>query len=180
MTHDQNPMTNLHASCISINGKAVLILGKSGSGKSDLALRLIDSGATLVADDRVILTSPSPLEGEGRGGGTFLTLSSEKESAPHPNPPPQGGRELFASPAPRLECLLEVRGIGIMRLPYVSQMPVALAIQLVAADAVERMPEPQFFDCLDVQVPLLSLHAFHSSTPAKIRAYLAMKGNACI
>ena len=146
-------MTNLHASCISINDKAVLILGKSGSGKSDLALRLIDSGATLVADDRVILTSLSLLEGE---------------------------RQLLASPAPRLECLLEVRGVGIMRLPYVSQMPVALAIQLVAADAVERIPEPQFFDCLDVQVPLLSLHAFHNSTPAKIRAYLAMKENACI
>ena len=44
---------NIHATCVHINGKGVLLLGKSGSGKSDLALRLImDKGAVLVADDR--------------------------------------------------------------------------------------------------------------------------------
>ncbi len=41
----------LHASCVAIDGRAVLIEGLSGSGKSDLALRLIDRGATLVSDD---------------------------------------------------------------------------------------------------------------------------------
>ncbi|WP_221792075.1 HPr kinase/phosphorylase [Aquisediminimonas sediminicola] len=41
----------LHASCVAINGRAVLITGPSGAGKSDLALRLIDRGAVLVADD---------------------------------------------------------------------------------------------------------------------------------
>lgn len=41
----------LHASCVSIGGRAVLIGGRSGRGKSDLALRLIDRGARLVADD---------------------------------------------------------------------------------------------------------------------------------
>ena len=35
-----------------IGGKGVLLLGASGAGKSDLALRLIDGGAKLVADDR--------------------------------------------------------------------------------------------------------------------------------
>ncbi len=70
----------LHASCVGMNGRAVLILGASGSGKSDLALRLIDAGATLVADDRVILEPdfpdvrvrpPKALEGllEARGVG---------------------------------------------------------------------------------------------------------------
>jgi serine kinase of HPr protein (carbohydrate metabolism regulator) len=44
--------TNIHGSCIAIAGKGVLLLGKSGAGKSDLALRLIDEGARLVADDR--------------------------------------------------------------------------------------------------------------------------------
>jgi HPr kinase/phosphorylase len=43
---------NIHASCIAIAGRGVLILGASGAGKSDLALRLIDGGAKLVADDR--------------------------------------------------------------------------------------------------------------------------------
>jgi hypothetical protein len=46
---------NIHASCIAIKGKGVLILGESGAGKSDLALRLMDDGATLVADDRTEL-----------------------------------------------------------------------------------------------------------------------------
>ena len=47
--------SNIHASCIAIGGKGVLLLGGSGAGKSDLALRLIDDGAALVADDRTLL-----------------------------------------------------------------------------------------------------------------------------
>ena len=45
-----------HASGISIDGKGVIICGPSGSGKSDMALRLIDRGAALVSDDSVMLT----------------------------------------------------------------------------------------------------------------------------
>ena len=46
---------NIHASCVAIGTQGVLLLGASGAGKSDLALRLIDQGAKLVADDRTIL-----------------------------------------------------------------------------------------------------------------------------
>lgn len=45
----------VHASCVAIGGRAVLISGPSGSGKSDLALRLIDRGAVLVSDDYTVL-----------------------------------------------------------------------------------------------------------------------------
>ena len=45
----------LHASCVAIDGCAVLIEGRPGSGKSDLALRLIDRGAKLVSDDYTVL-----------------------------------------------------------------------------------------------------------------------------
>lgn len=45
----------IHASAIAIGGRAILLLGRSGSGKSDLALRLIDRGAVLIADDQVYL-----------------------------------------------------------------------------------------------------------------------------
>lgn len=46
---------NLHASCVALDGRAVLISGPSGSGKSDLALRLLDRGFILVSDDRTII-----------------------------------------------------------------------------------------------------------------------------
>jgi serine kinase of HPr protein (carbohydrate metabolism regulator) len=45
----------IHASSVSIGGRAVLIAGRPGSGKSDLALRLIDRGAVLISDDYTIL-----------------------------------------------------------------------------------------------------------------------------
>ena len=45
----------LHATTVAIRGRAVVIEGPSGSGKSDLALRLIDRGAALVSDDYTCL-----------------------------------------------------------------------------------------------------------------------------
>lgn len=71
---------NIHATCVAIDGKGVLLLGVSGAGKSDLALRLIDDGAQLVADDRTLLrakngvlhaSAPSSIKGllEIRGIG---------------------------------------------------------------------------------------------------------------
>ncbi len=70
----------LHASAVAFDGRALLITGKSGSGKSSLAIELIAIGGTLVADDRVVLTSqedglwldvPEPLRNrvEARGIG---------------------------------------------------------------------------------------------------------------
>lgn len=49
-------MTIVHASAVGIDGTAVLLSGPSGAGKSDLALRLIDGGAGLIADDQVVLS----------------------------------------------------------------------------------------------------------------------------
>jgi HPr kinase/phosphorylase len=51
----QSPFTTLHASCVSLDGKALLILGESGTGKSSLALQLIALGAELIADDRTMV-----------------------------------------------------------------------------------------------------------------------------
>lgn len=45
----------IHASTVASEGRAVLISGPSGSGKSDLALRLLDRGFTLVSDDQTIV-----------------------------------------------------------------------------------------------------------------------------
>jgi len=46
----------LHASCVAVNGRGLLITGPSGAGKSALALRFLALGAQLVADDRTVLT----------------------------------------------------------------------------------------------------------------------------
>jgi serine kinase of HPr protein (carbohydrate metabolism regulator) len=44
----------LHASTVAKDGRAVVITGMSGAGKSDLTLRLLDRGFTLVSDDRTL------------------------------------------------------------------------------------------------------------------------------
>ncbi|MEO6360952.1 MAG: HPr kinase/phosphatase C-terminal domain-containing protein [Sphingomicrobium sp.] len=46
---------NVHASTVAVEGRAVMIMGPSGSGKSDLTLRLLDRGFTLVSDDQTIV-----------------------------------------------------------------------------------------------------------------------------
>jgi HPr kinase/phosphorylase len=75
-----NPEVILHATCVSVMGRGVLLTGPSGTGKSALALELMAFGAALVADDRTILkrdgmhltaSAPSAIAGmiEARGVG---------------------------------------------------------------------------------------------------------------
>lgn len=45
----------VHASSVAVDGRAILITGASGSGKSDLTLRLIDRGFALVSDDQTLV-----------------------------------------------------------------------------------------------------------------------------
>ena len=127
----------IHASCVELGGTGVLLLGESGSGKSDLALRLIDAGARLVADDRAELRR-------------------------------DGGRLIASSPA-TIAGRMEVRGLGIVPLAHVAECGVGLAVELVAAERVERMPAVQTRTWLGIDVPLLALAPFEASAPAKIR-----------
>lgn len=80
----------VHATCVSIGGRAVLIAGRSGRGKSDLALRLIDRGARLVSDDytmvrraegRLLASAPANIAGriEVRGVG-LLSMEAERDA----------------------------------------------------------------------------------------------------
>lgn len=130
-------MTTLHATCIAIGPHGVLLRGGSGSGKSDLALRLIEEGAMLVADDQVALRV-------------------------------RGGR-LEASPPQAIAGLIEVRGFGIVRLPYRAPVTVVLVATLVERAEVPRLPEPDRVEVAGVALPHLLLAPFDASAPAKLR-----------
>lgn len=81
----------LHATCIAIEGRGVLLAGPSGAGKSDLALRLIDRGAELVSDDYTILSreseqliarAPDGIRGKFEVRGIGIVSMPQRESAP--------------------------------------------------------------------------------------------------
>jgi serine kinase of HPr protein (carbohydrate metabolism regulator) len=81
----------IHASTVAIDGRAVLISGPSGSGKSDLALRLLDRGFTLVSDDqtivrrdgdRLIASAPSTIAGKLEIRGIGIVEMERIDSVP--------------------------------------------------------------------------------------------------
>ena len=111
----------LHASCVAHAGRALLIAGPAGAGKSALAMEMIGLGARLVADDRTALS---------RVGGA-----------------------LTAAPPAAIAGLIEVRGIGLLRLPFAEGVPVAGLIDLAAAEEA-RLPPHRTTALLGVSVTL--------------------------
>lgn len=82
---------SVHASSVAIDGRAVLICGPSGSGKSDLALRLLDRGFTLVSDDqtlvrrdddRLIASAPVQIKGKLEIRGIGIVDMENAEDVP--------------------------------------------------------------------------------------------------
>ena len=109
-------MATIHATAVLVGARAVLIQGPPGSGKSGLALALLQAEqgralpfACLVGDDRVHV---EPVHGR-----------------------------LLVSPAAPLAGQIEVRGVGIMTMPHEPVAVVVLVVVLAAADA-QRLPEP--------------------------------------
>ncbi|MCC8429631.1 HPr kinase/phosphatase C-terminal domain-containing protein [Reyranella aquatilis] len=141
--------TYVHATCVALQAsgrqwRGVLLRGPSGAGKSDLALRLIDAGAKLVADDQTALF--------------------------------RRGRSLIAAPPGTISGLMEVRGLGIVQVGRSRQrarVPVALLVDLVTPEKIERMPEPAREDVLGVDLPVIALAPFEASASAKLRLALA-------
>ena len=129
-------MLTHHGTVVAYQGKGVLLRGISGSGKSDLAVRLIAAGAELVADDRVVLE--------------------------------RAGEGLVASCPQNLASLIELRGIGIMALPFRPQAEIALVVDLVDSGDVERLPESSRAVLEGLFLPVVRLDAFEASTPIKI------------
>ncbi|MGY9002070.1 MAG: HPr kinase/phosphorylase [Rhodospirillales bacterium] len=143
-------MTLVHGTCVEIDGTGILIQGPSGSGKSDLALRLIDTGAQLVSDDQTLLTETAG--------------------------------KLIASSPDTISGVMEVRGIGLIHVETQTEASIGVIIDLVNRDAVSRLPVPNSKSLIDtapdIRLPVYQLHAFDSSTPAKVRlAVQAIQGN---
>lgn len=83
-------MDKIHGTCVSIGQTGVLIRGPSGAGKSDLALRLIDRGAVLVADDYcevekkdgvIVLRAPHIIAGQMEVRGLGIVRVAHMSSA---------------------------------------------------------------------------------------------------
>lgn len=115
------------ASCVLLDGRALLIEGEPGSGKSSLALALIDRGAILVGDDGVKL--------EQREG--------------------KRGKHIWASPPPNITGLLEIRNVGLVQMA-VGEGPLCMIIRLDRQaprfiDAADRVA------IIGMQVPAIAL-----------------------
>ena len=133
----------VHASTVALDGRAVMISGPSGSGKSDLALRLLDRGFTLVSDDQTIVR--------------------------------REGDRLLASAPPNIAGKLEIRGIGIVEMERVDDVPVALIVELTSD--IQRLPDDsRERPILGVSVPLISIDALTASAPSKVALALDRMG----
>lgn len=138
------PAPLLHqATCVAIAGRGVLIEGQPGSGKSSLALALIDRGAVLVGDDGVALTARS-------------------------------GRLLASPPAPTAG-LIEIRNVGIVKLPFADGVPVALVLQLDRA-APRFIEDAERRELAGIVLPLIRLWPDSPVLPLRAEAALARYG----
>ncbi len=138
----------LHATCIARRGRAALLRGPSGSGKSDLAFRFLETypDAWLVADDQVIL--------DGRE------------------------TRLHASPPKALKGLLEIRGLGLVQraTPAAGSFTVALIVDLTRDNPPPRIAAPAFETLEGVTLPVIPLMPFEVSAPAKLALALETIG----
>lgn len=130
----------IHATAVAIatpaGPRAVLLRGASGTGKSDLGLRLIDAGAQLVADD---------------------------QSELH-----RRGNEVIVRAPATIAGLIEVRGIGIVRLEALAEAPVGLIVDLAPAESIERLPIRAAERLFDIELPRLAVAPFEASAAAKV------------
>ncbi|MBV7259418.1 HPr kinase/phosphorylase [Erythrobacter crassostreae] len=112
----------VQASAVAIAGRVLMIEGPPGSGKSSLALALIDRGAKLIGDDAVTLSVDSG--------------------------------QIIASPPPNIAGLIEVRGIGLIKLPLGEPAPLSLILSL--GEKGPRLPETiAHREILGISIPTL-------------------------
>ena len=134
---------NLHASTVALDGRAVIISGPSGSGKSDLTLRLLDRGFVLVSDDRTIVR--------------------------------KDGDKVIASVPETIRGKLEIRGVGIVEMPTVADVVVALVVELTSD--IQRLPDDSRNRIImGIGIPMISVDALTASAPSKVALALDRLG----
>ncbi|MBN9318600.1 MAG: HPr kinase/phosphatase C-terminal domain-containing protein [Caulobacterales bacterium] len=145
MNQPANRVELVHGTAIALGEKAALIRGASGSGKSDLALRCIAAPPL----------AHNPLRAELLADDQVcLTLRDGV---------------IEASPPPTIAGRIEVRGLGIVTLPYRPSARLVLVIDLVPPAEVPRFPlEPVSAIYLGRTVPALRLSAFEASASVKL------------
>jgi hypothetical protein len=126
---------------VALEGIGVLLRGPSGSGKSDLALRLIDGGAVLVADDLCQIRR--------QGDRLMIDLPDQVD--------------------PSFRGRIEIRGFGIACLDYFGPTPLGLVVDLQPEPQVERSPRPATVEYLGLPTPLVVLDPFQASVVARLR-----------
>ncbi|MDX1484613.1 MAG: HPr kinase/phosphatase C-terminal domain-containing protein [Alphaproteobacteria bacterium] len=137
---DRATACTVHGTCIAIAEAGVLIRGASGAGKSDLALRMIDEGARLVADDQVRLRL-----GEGH------LIASAPDTI-------KGLLEVSGVGLARL---------GPQHI--VESAVLRLVVDLAPVAEIDRLPAPRTETLLGTRIPLLGLDPFETSAAAKLR-----------
>lgn len=143
----------MQASAVVLDGRALLIEGKPGVGKSSLALALIERGGMLIGDDGV-------------------TLRREGE-------PGDEDARLIAVPPPNIEGLLEVRGVGLATVAIADPAPVALILTLLDEDDPDGDRLPRWApkrDILGCRVPALPFRAGAIAPAERARMALKMHG----
>jgi serine kinase of HPr protein (carbohydrate metabolism regulator) len=140
----------VNATAIAAAGRAALIRGASGTGKSDLALRCLAHGAS------PLLPSPARL------------VSDDWVRIFH------AGDALRAEAPEAIRGKLEVRGLGIVAVDYAGAANVALLVEISPPDEIERLPDENARGSLmGVSLPLLRVAAFEASAPIKVLLALA-------
>ena len=136
----------VHATAIAAGDRAALIRGPSGAGKSDLALRCLAQPLS------PLIARTSRLVADDR---TILT---------------RRGAKIEVSSPETIRGLIEVRGLGVIRLPHEPD-PVwlALVVDLVAAQFFDRFPaEGSVAQLLGLPVGRIDLDPFEASAPLKL------------
>jgi serine kinase of HPr protein (carbohydrate metabolism regulator) len=138
----QSPKLRVDGVAVAIGENALLLRGPVGSGRSDLALRLVDEGALLISDEQVELQ---------RAGDALLA-----------------GRP-SAMPA-HLVGRLEARGLGIVPLPHATRpLPLRWIADLMPQGEIERMPIEEQAAYLGVCVPVVRIDPAAPSATARLR-----------